>query len=225
MYQFSVEKWGLWDSSESFTQQQNVFSGEFELSNIKPMVKRRMPVLAKQIYGISDNLALAPMPTVYASKNAELNRTIKLIRQYGGDLSPANFSMSVHNAIPGLLSVISTDNSPYTVIDSMSGVLEMAIVEAIGLLSEHSCIRVVYFEEVTPELFTSIISEQDIPMVLVMELKQGKDFSLISLPIDDPSPVNNVSNEHLQKYLAVLNSENSQADITYMRNRWSWVRN
>lgn len=224
MYQFSVEKWAFWDRLDTLEASENIFTGQPELAGINPMVKRRMPVMAKQIQQINQQMSIPAVPTVYASKNAELSRTIELIRQYSGDLSPASFSMSVHNAIPGLLSVINKDNSPYTVVDSMDGVLEMAMVEAYTLLQDHPWIKVIYFEERNAEVLQPLIDQKDIPMVLMLLISKGDQFSLSSKPISEQVYQSNTSNTKLFDFLAVLKGEQTQTDNSYQRTCWSLSR-
>lgn len=181
--------------------------------------------MAKQIQEINQTLDFPCVPTVYASKDAELSRTIGLIRQYGHDMSPASFSMSVHNAIPGLLSVINKDSSPYSVIDSMNGALEMAVVEATTLLEQYHQVKVVYFEEQTTEVLQPIMFEKDIPMILVLLLKKGNGFTLKTEVRDDARYVNNTSNAELLDLLTMLQGDREKIELNYQRNHWIWAQN
>ncbi len=224
MLNFSIKQWALWDLSESaeFIGQEATYSGKPELIGVKPMVKRRMPMLARAIYELTQGHK--QMPIVYASKNGELSRTIKLIRQFGGDLSPALFSMSVNNAIPGLLSVIGEDNSSYTVIDSMSGVIEMAVYEAVSLLDQHAAIKVVYFEESScPELAENL-SNPDLGLVFFMVIKPGDTFSLRVTGEAISDYVSHNSNINIKDYLALLNGQTNSIQHSNARNTWYWER-
>ncbi len=226
MQKFAIKKWAMWDFSVSdeFSSFSRVSKGQPVLAEIKPMVKRRMPPLAKAIQEINTNEGLAAMPCVYASKNGELSRTIKLIRQYGGDLSPTMFSMSVHNAIAGLLSVINDDNSPYTVIDCMSGAIEMAVFEAVTLLRDNDAVKVLYFEESTDEDMSAMVADEDQAMVLMFVVERGDD---LSVEINDQGTSNeplNRSNRLVKKILSLLEGRVNQVVQAYGRVTWVWKR-
>ncbi len=226
MQKFAIKKWAMWDFSVSdeFSDFSRVSKGQPVLAEIKPMVKRRLPPLAKAIQEININEDLATMPCVYASKNGELSRTIKLIRQYGGDLSPTMFSMSVHNAIAGLLSVINADHSPYTVIDSMSGAIEMAVFEAVTLLRDNNAVKVLYFEESTDEDMSAMMADEDQAMVLMFVVERGDEFSVeISTQGTSHEPLNH-SNRLIKKILSLLEGRVDQVVQAHGRVTWVWKR-
>ena len=219
MIQFNINQYHFWDPSERI-HGDRVMHGQPELPGVKPLVKRRMPLLAKAIHAINEAAGLHHLPTVFASQNAELSRTIKLVRQFGADLSPAMFSMSVNNAIPGLLSVIAEDNAPYTVIDSMSGLLEMALFEAMAQLNDHPKVKVVCFEEPTNEAHLDLVSQTDVGGVLVLVIEPGQGTSIT------PSKMAEGSAEHGPLRIIDYHGFLSQA-TTKLQNRcgrigWDW---
>ncbi len=224
MQKFSIEQWAAWDLSGEgeLAAFPACLNGVPAMAGVGAMVKRRMPIMAKAMYELSD--ADAHMPTVYASKNSELTRTIKLIRQFGGDLSPALFSMSVHNAIPGLLSVVRQDHSPYTVIDSMSGVVEMAVLEAVSLLKQYPAIKVMYFEEPTVTEFKQLNVTSDLGVVLKLIVTAGDSISLRHEPPAKPSIPADQSNTHIKKQLAFLQGDSNRFVHQYARLSWLWER-
>lgn len=185
MVRFSIKNWAVWTASPIVPADSSlpVFSGPPEVQGVAPLVKRRMPLLAKAIFFLNRQLGLPMVDTVYATQNAELSRTLKLLRQFDGDLSPAMFSMSVNNAIAGLLSVINADGSVYSVVDSMSGLLEMAVLEAVTWLpnSEHGLVKVVLFEEASCEPLRQGFDLNQQATVLVLLLETGQDVSLSML--------------------------------------------
>ena len=58
------------------------------------------------------------IPVVFASRWGEIGTTIKLMQQLhaDGEMSPAGFSNSVHNAAPGHFSLFTRNKAPYTAI-------------------------------------------------------------------------------------------------------------
>ncbi len=223
-HKFSIKNWALWEVSDSveFSGMQAVRTGQPELRGIKPLVKRRMPPLARSIHELDcDN---EPMPAVYASKNGELSRTIKLIRQFGGDLSPALFSMSVNNAIPGLLSVINKDKSPYTVVDSMSGVIEMAVLEAMMMLNNHPAVRIIYFEEPTADDFFDKVDRPDLGLVMMLVIESGTAFTLSIDPNSSQEMKYHSSNQNIKDYLSLFSGDQDSVIHDNGRISWKWKR-
>ena len=81
-----------------------------DVSFIPPMMRRRMTDLQKIAIGVAHHVA--PENTdyqmVFASRYGEWQQTLKLIKQFhdDGEMSPAGFSNSVHNAAAGVFSVL-----------------------------------------------------------------------------------------------------------------------
>ncbi len=223
MQKFSIKQWSAWDLTDSgeLADYRNTYSGQPALSGVKSMVKRRMPPMAKAIHELSKDDS--PMPIIYASKNAELSKTIKIIRQFGGDISPAMFSMSVHNAIPGLLSVVGHDDSLYSVIDSMSGVVEMAVLEALSLLTAHQSVKVVYFEEPILSEFSDKNLDPNLGVVLKLIVKAGNEMTLHCEPNESNKP-SSQSHAVIKGFLAFLQGDLDNISHNYVRNSWLWQR-
>ncbi len=73
------------------------------------------------------------MPVVFASRWGEIGTTFKLISQFReeGEMSPAGFSNSVHNAAPGAWSLFTKNTAPYTSIAGRERSLECGLLEAL----------------------------------------------------------------------------------------------
>ena len=225
---FSVNQWALWSlpPNESPITAENVYTGKPSLDSLSGMVKRRMPGSAKAIQQLNDDHQWHQLPCVYASKHAELSRTYKIIRQFNQDLSPALFSMSVHNAIPGLLSVINHDDSVYTVIDSMSGVVEMAVTEAVSWLSQYPKVKVVYFEEDSRTEADLSEADKDSGMVLMMVIESGDDctLSLESKSAENQELKSNESNQNVIQLVNLLTGKQENYQNPQPRGLWQWQR-
>jgi len=228
LHSFNLKSWAAWGIGElaEITKLEKIKNGTPLLENIPPMVKRRMPMLAKYIFELNtildDSLSIktpkTAIPTVYASKNAELKRTFNIIRSFTGDVSPAQFSMSVHNAIAGLLSVINKDNSVYTVIDSMSGTLEAAVIEAISLLSEYDYVKVIYFDEDLPDELNSSFIGNNKPVAMCLLIEKGQQISLES----SANHKNIESNENLIDLVEFFTLKTSSYTTINPRLIWTW---
>ena len=97
------------------------------------------------------------VPVVFASRWGEIGTTLKLIRQmhHEGEMSPAAFSSSVHNAAPGAWSLFTKNTAPYTAIAARERTYEMGLLEAEAQLAAgpYRTVLYVYAEESTPVYF------------------------------------------------------------------------
>ena len=92
------------------------------------------------------------IPVVFASRWGEIGTTIKLMQQLhaDGEMSPAGFSNSVHNAAPGHFSLFTRNKAPYTAIAAGADSYAMGLLEA---QSYPGKVLFVYAEEATPEFY------------------------------------------------------------------------
>lgn len=129
------------------------------------LLRRRVTAVGQAAFaaacGISD---LAGARFIFCSRHGEFRRTKRLLDMLaaGEALSPAEFSLSVHNALAGLLSIEQGNGAGHTAlaagIDSFgSGLLEAAACIASG---EEEKVLLVYFDEPLPEEYGAFGAEQ-----------------------------------------------------------------
>ncbi len=125
-----------------------------DLSFLSPAERRRLTPLEKaaiavawQVYPHGEEV-----PVVFASRWGEIGTTLKLMQQFRseGEMSPAGFSNSVHNAMPGHFSIITKNHASYTAIAASENTYEMGLVEASTYPNK---VVFVYAEEATPEYY------------------------------------------------------------------------
>ena len=92
------------------------------------------------------------IPVVFASRWGEIGTTLRLMRQMHdeGEMSPAGFSNSVHNAAPGHLSLLLKNKAPYTAIAAGPDSYEMGLLEA---KTTPGKVLFIYAEEETPAFY------------------------------------------------------------------------
>ncbi len=153
-----------------------------DLSAIPAIQRRRLPEVAKRMHHFAKRLADEQTPIIYASYNGQVSQTLAIIRSFAADVSPAKFSVSVHNAIAGLLSVIHKNTLSYQAIDSLSGLIESAIVEAAGLLTKHEKVGIIYYDETLPTELA--VHNEEIPAMRVFALTicRGNHYCLAKIP-------------------------------------------
>ena len=125
-----------------------------DVSFVPPMERRRLTQLEKAALSVAWKASGGKIdcPVVFASRWGEIGTTLKLMRQMHdeGEMSPAGFSNSVHNAAPGHLSLLAKDKAPYTAIAAGPDTYDMGLLEASTYPGR---VLFVYAEESTPEMY------------------------------------------------------------------------
>lgn len=112
------------------------------LTQVPPIKRRRLNGLSKMAMHTSLNclgiagFAAQETLTLFASQHGELNRTITIINDITNaqELSPKDFSLSVHNASLGLFSIFNKNTNPGTSIAAGDNTFGFALLEAYNLL-------------------------------------------------------------------------------------------
>ena len=151
-----------------------------DVSFIPPMMRRRMTDLQKIAIGVAHHVA--PENTdyqmVFASRYGEWQQTLKLIKQFhdDGEMSPAGFSNSVHNAAAGVFSVLAQNKNSYISVAAGDKTLES------GVLAALMCDRPVLFvfaEEKSPETYNTFLELPVVAHGLAFMLKNDGNRKII----------------------------------------------
>lgn len=117
------------------------------------------------------------VPVVFASRWGEIGITVRLMRQVHdeGEMSPAGFSSSVHNAAPGTWSLFTGNRMPYTAISARDRTYEMGLIEARAQIAAGApYVLYVCAEEDTPECYVASFGEPVRQHAVAMLLARGE---------------------------------------------------
>ena len=114
-------------------------------------------------------------------------------------VSPASFSLSVHNAISGLWSLINDNKAPMIALAPTGGSPVAALIEAAGILAEakHEAAIVVIYEEDYPPFYEPFLNGPAAPYALALRLTPPDtnsdfvtaDFKLGHIPSGNAVPL------------------------------------
>lgn len=114
---------------------------------------------------------------VFCSQDGELSRTAKLLSSIvsGTELSPADFSQSVHNTSAGLHSIITESRKPATSVAAGDAGFAYAWLEAEGYLAECGGGRVLLVDsdDELPEEYAACVSRAGRPYAMALVLGAG----------------------------------------------------
>lgn len=145
MKEIEIKAYAFWRATEG--------AERADVSFVPPLERRRLTELERAALSVAWQVKTAEaLPVVFASRWGEIGVTAKLLKQFhdDGEMSPAGFSASVHNAAPGAFSLLTRNHESYTAIAARERSLEAGLLEAIAQRRE---VLFVYAEESTPALY------------------------------------------------------------------------
>ncbi|MBV1932778.1 MAG: beta-ketoacyl synthase chain length factor [Porticoccaceae bacterium] len=150
----SLEDWQQWAAG----QKQAEAGGTPEVSDVPPMLRRRLSSLGKMALSVAFPLLRGSdieIPCVFSSRHGELERTVGLLKSLAAQepLSPTHFSLSVHNAIGGVMSIARKDPSSIT---ALAGDIGTTFLEAAAIMDEQFCSEIlcIIYDEPVPSIYT-----------------------------------------------------------------------
>ena len=146
-----------------------------DVSFVPPMERRRLTGVERAALSVAWPVRPpngAEIPVVFASRWGEIGVTAKLMQQFhaDGEMSPAGFSASVHNATPGAFSLLTKNHAPYTAIAARTRTLEAGLLESLALRQP---VLFVFAEEATPALYQGNFGDEQTACALAVRLEPG----------------------------------------------------
>ncbi|WP_447754028.1 beta-ketoacyl synthase chain length factor [Pseudomonas nicosulfuronedens] len=237
MIQFDIDQWSAWAPGLSTIADWQGWAREERSpeANTQPdvaflpaMQRRRLSPLARMMFSVAWPLAdgRPPMPLIFVSRHGETGRSLELLRELAVEqpLSPTQFSLSVHNAVIGLWSILRQDSSEMSAIAGERDGLEHGLLEAAALLAEGAPeVLLVVAEETPPELYTSWIDDVPFSYAVALRLKPGNDWSLNlaenGAQLDAPQYPNALN------LVRALVEPTSLIHHPWKKRLWTWQRN
>ena len=119
-HNFVLTHWNAWIPEINRINELEQLSVARTVNAIPKMLQRRFSPLAKAVFIAADSCVNLgeQIPCVFSSANGEIAKSLMLLEtiQTQNELSPTAFSLSVHNAIAGLFSMVYQNHAESTVI-------------------------------------------------------------------------------------------------------------
>lgn len=166
----SIAEFALWRATEA--------SPRPDVSFVPPLERRRLTGVERAALSVAWPVrGDGEVPVVFASRWGEIGVTVKLMKQFhaDGEMSPAGFSASVHNAAPGAFSLLTKNHAPYTAIAARARSLEVGLLETLALGREAIF---VFAEEATPELYLPHFEDREPGCAVAVRLVPAADGAI-----------------------------------------------
>jgi hypothetical protein len=177
-YNFVLTRWNAWiPEINRVDGLENLSVASPSVNVIPKMLHRRFGPLAKAVFDAADFCAIIgeQIPCVFSSANGELAKSLAMLQtiQAQDELSPTAFSLSVHNAIAGLFSMVYQNYCESTVIASGQDGIAPAFIEALGILQEGAAeVLLILYDEPVADFYPLAPFNCDVnfPCVVVLRL-------------------------------------------------------
>lgn len=185
-----------------------------DVSFLPAMQRRRLSRLARMAFSVGWPLAegLPDLPLVFISRHGETPRTLDILSDLANDqpLSPTQFSLSVHNAVIGLWSILRNETAEMTAL-------------AAALLNEGApAVLLVISEEQPPDAYAGWISDVPFPYALGLLLTPGDEWQL-ELTHGSVQPTH-TQWPHALNLLRTLLTEQVACQHAWKNCVWNWQR-
>jgi hypothetical protein len=224
----TVEDWQQWSQDPSVPDSRD---GAPDVSFLPAMQRRRLSRLARMAFSVGWPLAegLGHLPLVFVSRHGETPRTFDILSDLAGDqpLSPTQFSLSVHNAVIGLWSILRGETSEMAALAAAGDGLEHGVLEAAMLLNEGAAaVLLVVTEESPPEAYAPWIDDVPFPYALGLLLTPGDEWQLSLSTCESKYNADCRSKwPHALNLLRALSTQQSALQHPWKNRLWNWQHN
>lgn len=240
--QLTIEHWHAWMPGVSTPLQwqqwcesgsANSSDDSIDVSAIPPILRRRLsPMGRAATSSLMPLLALlhepSNTPIVFASRHGEASRAQKMLRDLAEDelLSPTAFSLSVHNAICGIISINQKITANINAIAAGGSELITALIEAAGLLGENNCEQVlcVLCDEPLPAPYRRYCKQPQQPFALALIISQSANKQAEATVTISPTTRHSIKPKSALQLINLLCGQKNEIEAPLGDTLWSIER-
>lgn len=189
---FSIASWAAWSTSLTTKEhwlawassgERQLIEGDNvpQLAGMPLLLKRRAHILGKMALESMYGVAEYDIPIVFCSRYGEMHRAVALLKELAdtNSVSPQNFCMAVHNAIPSLYTIAKKNHVSVTAISAGPCSAIYGVIEALGLLAQdHEMVRLVVANQVLPDEYQPFADQQIATYAYTVDLINGQNYDL-----------------------------------------------
>lgn len=220
----SVDDWQAWSRQPTVLERSDAAP---DVSFLPAMQRRRLSRLARMAFSVGWPLAEGreQLPLVFVSRHGETPRTFEILCDLAAEqpLSPTQFSLSVHNAVIGLWSIMRGETSEMSALAAAGDGLEHGLLEAATLLGDGApAVLLVITEEQPPQAYARWIDDVPFPYALGLLLTPGNDWQLSLSCAEGQAP--KAEWPHALNLLRTLLTQQTSCQHAWKNRVWTWQR-
>ena len=178
-----LEDWLAWSADETdcgLDERHDLTRRQLSQPALPAMLRRRLDMTGRAVCDVLSLLdPTNECPVVHASRHGDVKSSLAMLQALvvNEPLSPAKFSMSVHNAVLGVHSIARKNTRSMQALAACGHELDAMLLEAAGYLLEgHDAVLAVFSDGALPEVYAgqSFGPESACCVGLRLSLKQGR---------------------------------------------------
>lgn len=217
----SDASWQQWFASPT--------TGDFDddLLNIKqvpPMLRRRFKRLGKTASVAALNiLNNEDIPSIFASRHGDTELTLSLLQDIAKNepVSPAGFSLAVHNAVGGLLSIVRKDKSPMTAISCQDGLVINSLLELTSQFALHERVLCVLYDIPLPAFYQPYARSLPFPVAIAFIANQTGQGTSLSIEYSENKQDEAESDNDILAFAKLISGYSKQIQLSANKQLWA----
>jgi hypothetical protein len=195
------------------------------------MLRRRAGTFGQRVIGTALGCRGAADRYVFASRHGELGRTIEILSAVasGETPSPSEFSMSVHHALAGLLSIQTRNREGHTAVAAGVDTFGFGFLESLAVVATEpeASVLLVYHDAPLPQEYAELEPEEA-PESLVIAVQMGPLVPEAPVYAFEQQPAESCGDEITKQpahdFLRFLLTGAQSARSPGARMNWQWRR-
>ncbi len=236
---FAVEDWWAWAAGRETRKswqdwaigRQDAVAGESD-NTLPAALRRRITPIGQRLLQAGAICARSePEPLyVFASRHGEMTRTLSILTSVTGqnEVSPADFSLAVHNALAGLLSIHSRNTLGHTALASGPDTFAYGFMEALACLHEEPGRPVLYCygDAPLPGPYADFShTDKGLPLVVALLLRSAlPDEPHLTFSARPSVPATGAETSAAEIFLRFMLDGGNHARAVGERMIWQWTR-
>ena len=231
---FQISGWAAWAPDRPTEASWRTWAGAPPGTEANPpppapvLLRRRVTPIGQQALRLAWSLPdSGAARLIFCARDGEFSRTLGILAALDrtGEVSPAEFTLSVHHALAGLLSIAGHNGQGHTTLAAGGDSFGAGLMEAVGCLYEDPAtpVLVAHFHEPLPEPYT--VFETDSPEPFAVALTLRADDTADAIRIDAaPSGDAPAGEPPGLAFLRFLLGGASHASTVGEHTQWHWHR-
>ncbi|WP_263262147.1 beta-ketoacyl synthase chain length factor [Pseudomonas sp. RIT-PI-S] len=221
----SAEDWLRWSADRQAPADEGAAP---DVSFLPAMQRRRLSRLARMVFHVGWPLAEGydRLPFIFVSRHGETPRTFEMLADLARNepLSPTQFSLSVHNAVIGLWSILRGETSEMTALAAQGDGLEHGMLEAAALLAEGApAVLLVLAEEQPPAPYEPWVDDVPFAYAIGLLVTPGNGWCLNQAPAGQATATSGLP--HGLSLLSALAAGHTTLHHRWKHRAWTWQSN
>ncbi|WP_417535770.1 beta-ketoacyl synthase chain length factor [Methylophaga sp.] len=196
-----------------------------QIKQVPALLRRRFTTLGKIAAKATFNLMESKqgISTIFATRHGDTPLTLSLLKDIGNSepLSPTSFSLAVHNAVGGLLSIARQDVAPITAIASTENLVLSTLHEAAAQLEVYGKVLCVIYDVPLPDIYQRFSQSLPFPVAVAFIVSHDETLDSAIEFAREPTFDSSFSSEQgLFDFISLLMSYQQEIKLTTAASCW-----